>query len=470
MREIVSGNMLLPYENKDGLVRKQYMVYNMDVKQIICEKFNKHFSAFEQILIYGSGKMTECLIEDFPEQVCAVMDYAKIGEQVFGKQVLSFDEAKKSGVKVILIAARSANVKIIYDRIKDDCREHGFTVYDINGLLLSQAEIKTANKNYQEELVQLYAHFDMAGDSLAACLGNGNWAVFIAPLVYKFIHWIKEESARFDIILLSARDGFLLDLIQRTWTKFGLNSRYFYISRSSALLANIENESDIIEAMHYPFSGSASELLISRFFVKKPSERQREETDEQYVLRHGHEILENAKCQRRNLLKYIQNLECPQNMQVGFVDLVSQGSILKWLSKSVDWEITGLFLTKMQNEKNASLPIISMFEAKNEFDEAYGFMKDYFLIESVFSSYEPTVKCFDAQGNPEFYKEYRTKEQISSLATIHKEIVDFGRHLKDAAFDAILPESVDKIFSHSAYFDVDTTFTVAVDEFCGRLT
>ena len=446
------------------------MVYHMNEKQIICDKFKKNFLECGRIIIYGTGKMTGFLIEDFPEHIYAVMDHSKTGDIIHEKKVITFNEAKKSDVRIILIAARYANVKIIYERIKGDCKKHGFKVYDISGILLSKTDLETKSKKHKEELTRLYSCFGMADGSLEEHLRNGAPTVFVAPLIYKYLHWLKKESARYDIVLLSARDGYLLDIVQQAWANYRLNARYFYISRSSALLANMKNENDIIEAMHYPFSGNVRELLANRFLIKQPHDRRGGETDEKYVIGHINEILINSGHQRRNLLKYVESQNCSKNTKVGFVDLVSRGSIQKWLSKITDWNITGLYLAKIKNDENESLPIISMFDVENEYDDAYSFLKNYFLLESVFSSYEPTVKCFDVDGNPQFYKEFRTKQQISSLTKIHNEIVDFGKHMKDVAFDAISPETVDKIFGHSVYFDIDTTFTLAVDEFCGRLS
>ena len=92
-----------------------------------------------KIAIYGVGKNTRIILESFDsDNIVGLMDEVRKGDIIYGKRVITVEEAAALGVDAIIIVARASNVKIIYRRIKDACIKHSIKVYDINGNILRQ--------------------------------------------------------------------------------------------------------------------------------------------------------------------------------------------------------------------------------------------------------------------------------------------------------------------------------------------
>ncbi len=86
------------------------------------------------VAIYGLSASTEIIVHHYPHyHIVGLLDAAREGERVYGYPVLSMDEAVASGVQTIVIVARNSNVRIIFRRIEQSCRQAGIAVYDLQG-------------------------------------------------------------------------------------------------------------------------------------------------------------------------------------------------------------------------------------------------------------------------------------------------------------------------------------------------
>ncbi len=73
----------------------------------------------KRVAIYGIGINTKYILENHQaENLVGLMDAEKEGQQVYGYPVLSMQEAEKKADLIIIVARRAA-VRIIYNRIKD---------------------------------------------------------------------------------------------------------------------------------------------------------------------------------------------------------------------------------------------------------------------------------------------------------------------------------------------------------------
>jgi FMN phosphatase YigB (HAD superfamily) len=122
-------------------------VVSEEEKQYVLDSFAAHFGAFREkrIVIYGIGKNTRHIIEHFPGfNILGLMDETRTGA-IYGKTIVSKEEALAAGVEIIVIVARAGNVRIIHRRIAAFCDAHSVRVYDINGnpLRASRSETKT---------------------------------------------------------------------------------------------------------------------------------------------------------------------------------------------------------------------------------------------------------------------------------------------------------------------------------------
>lgn len=117
----------------------------MDEKAFVVNAFNNNFNEFKNsnIVIYGLGKNTKSVIEEcFDFNIVGLMDGTRTGETQWGLKILSEKELLDKDVKVIVIIATSANVPIIYKRIKKFSEQNGIDVFDINGEKLGKRKDK----------------------------------------------------------------------------------------------------------------------------------------------------------------------------------------------------------------------------------------------------------------------------------------------------------------------------------------
>ena len=112
-------------------------------KEYILTSFKNNFSRFSDmpLVIYGISKNTKYILDNFPDfNIAGLMDEVRTGDTVYGKPVISCEDALKHGVKAIIIVARASNTKIIYRRIAEFTAKSSIEVFDINGNLLSIEE------------------------------------------------------------------------------------------------------------------------------------------------------------------------------------------------------------------------------------------------------------------------------------------------------------------------------------------
>lgn len=105
-------------------------------KEYIIRCYKMYFAHFQdkKMVIYGIGKNTRIILENFTnENIVGLMDESRTGEWIYGKEIITMEEAVSRGTEIILIVARASNVNIIYRRISEVCAYHGIRIYDING-------------------------------------------------------------------------------------------------------------------------------------------------------------------------------------------------------------------------------------------------------------------------------------------------------------------------------------------------
>lgn len=130
------------------------MKKDMTERDYVTKAFRKHFinCKSNKIVIYGLGKNTQVLLQNFTEyQFAGLMDENYTGDVVYGKKVFSFAEVESEKADLILIMARQSNVQIIYHRIESFCRKNQIAVFDINGTELSKKRVM-CNKGYSDFL------------------------------------------------------------------------------------------------------------------------------------------------------------------------------------------------------------------------------------------------------------------------------------------------------------------------------
>ena len=113
-------------------------------QHLVAKAFQSGMADFRQepIVLYGIGKNTEAVLtltEGFSFVGLLDRDEENIGKTIYGQPVLSL-EASGEVSKLIVIIARMTITPIIYKRIRDFTREHGVSVYDYAGRLITDDE------------------------------------------------------------------------------------------------------------------------------------------------------------------------------------------------------------------------------------------------------------------------------------------------------------------------------------------
>ena len=340
-------------------------------------------------------------------------------DRAFGKKVLhigdsheaDYTAAKKNGIKSVKIDSRLD----VFEKSK------------------YSALLKYDNKPENRRVI---------GELLASDLALED---FIAPIIYKFVAWLKQCSCNFDIILLSARDGWLIDTVRKTIPAYSFPAVYFLVSRTAAVSAAVFSESDYDEVLEYPFSGTENEYFVKRFAMDK--------------IGNTADVIEHSEKMRRNYSKYFEGLNIPQGAKVGFMDLVSGGTCLKNLRKFLPCGVRGLYLAPIEDFSNHDAQDSFLYEEAEESN----ILKYYLMLEESLSSYEPTLKCFDENAKPVYFTEKRTDEQLESLKTMQNKILDYGKRTVDIDFTRVDLALCDEILGM-----IRDTAHIAEDEYCGR--
>ncbi|PWW08334.1 putative HAD superfamily hydrolase [Paenibacillus cellulosilyticus] len=385
---------------------------------------------------------------------------AELGIRVQSGHLLvscDFGVTKSNGLYSIL-RERFAGRTIVHigDNIEADI--HAAKSYGIEDTFHVQSALNMLEDSYANELLKYDATLNnrlMIGEFTSCQLNDpflfaatkGKFRVgspyemtysFVAPVVYRFFSWMiaKAKELKLERILLGARDGYIMERISQQVRKTIPDlpqTQYLYISRATAVLAGIHTDEDIVFAASLAYSGSMEDMLRSRFRLM-PVEIQRRENegDAAYVLKHRDAILREADIARKYYLQYWKTLGIPTGARVGFFDFVSSGTCQKALSNIVDCELQGLYFARIQSGGGykADIKIETLFEVRNIYESSWNLLDDYFFMENILTSFEPSLQAFDEAGRPVFATEHRTTEQLEYLQESQQALLDYFRETK----------------------------------------
>lgn len=189
--------------------------------------------------------------------------------------------------------------------------------------------------------------------------------LFFGPLILSYFIWLIKETRKDEVdkILFLAREGFSLEKLYSKIVKtFNVEkvpeAIYFKTSRRMALVPSIRTKEDIYEALENSFSGTLKELLFHRFGLVCEDEIGDKQITNlskevlQIIEKYEKEILEIAKEERKNYLKYIDSLKINNNKKIGLADTGVKGTIQYYLSKFIDAEFIGYYFTAYTGANN----------------------------------------------------------------------------------------------------------------------
>lgn len=314
--------------------------------------------------------------------------------------------------------------------------------------------------------------------------------LFMGPLVLKFCLWLIEKVRGEDVknILFSSRDGYIIKRVyeylrENCFSEEELpDAVYLYASRAAYVSMSLYGEEDIRFAYGLAYDGRPEEMLRERF---KLSEEEIEEYDEEkypdfwdYMKKHFDRILKKSALYREHFLEYILANHIEINEKSVYFDFVSSGTCQRCLQRVIRQPLKGYYFSYADSKYTRDI-----LDIEELFHNQFGCVNDSFLcnyylfLENIFTSAEPTLKEFGAQGKAVFMRESRTKEQLEELAEIHRGIMEFVRDIagvlnKNLA-GGFKKEIADRMFAY--VLDKNTEYRVdmkvngiLVDEFCRR--
>ena len=262
-------------------------------------------------------------------------------------------------------------------------------------------------------------------------INSGNMlGKYIAPLITEFILWLDNSTKQdgCNTVLLAARDG---SLIKKCCSYLEDGDRYIYFltSRSAAVISSLKSIDDIETLLKVPYTGSPEDMLKNRYLLSEDDIDIYNDADtlSDYVGYHADKIISNSKRMRENYDLYISRCNIDLKKNIAFFDFVSSGTAQLNLQKIMGRKLYGYYFINVydDNPEKRKLDIKAMggnglaFEIKNNLYDKYIFL------ENILTSEKPTLKEFDEFGNPVYFNEYRSGEQIQNIMDIHDSIVKY---------------------------------------------
>ncbi len=243
--------------------------------------------------------------------------------------------------------------------------------------------------------------------------------LFAAPIITDFVIWFDKMVEKYQIpnVWMGARDGYLLKKLY-DYLKKEEAAVYFLTSRTAAIRAGMESEEDIRYVADMNFTGRLAKQLAVRFGIET------ETAGKESLLDFEGAILERSAIVRKNYQKYIDRLNIQEGV-IAFFDFVAKGTTQMYLSKLMRYSLKGLYFLQLEENymKKYNLDIEAFYRA-DEKDKSSIF-EDYYILETILTSPEPSVNEFDADGEPVFTDETRNKEDIECVLEEQRGIYEY---------------------------------------------
>ena len=261
---------------------------------------------------------------------------------------------------------------------------------------------------------------------------------FYAPMVLEFIKYIDNSSKKDDNLLFLAREGYYLQDLYKYYVgktkKKEVNNLYFLASRKSTILPSIFKESDFEFILNNDYNGNIKTYFEKNleldyndddFEIELPKDKLKVL---EVLKKYKKDILEQSSKQRDNYIKYVKN--CIKNYEkknLVLVDLGYSGTIQYNLSKMLNKELSGLYLTNSSNVKKYKKNKLNFLFDNTSSD--YSSIYHYSLIlEYFFTAPFGQLQKFDLDGDdvvPIFNNESLDDDRVKNIDLIKKQIIDY---------------------------------------------
>lgn len=249
---------------------------------------------------------------------------------------------------------------------------------------------------------------------------------FCAPLIMDFVKWFEEKTRECNDcqIWLSARDGYLIKKIYEILYP-NRKTHYVLTSRTAAIRAGTLSEDDIAYVDDMKFGGNMDLCLKKRFGidVNKIDIKQIDDT-QQGILKYKEIIIGEAWKKYLNYKKYLKKI-CEKNKNILFFDFVAKGTCQFFIKKMVPNKIKGLYFLQLEPQymNDKQIQIESFFSEREKIKSTI--YQDYYILETILTSFSPSVNEFNISGEPIYAEETRLKEDLDCIYEVQSGILNY---------------------------------------------
>lgn len=269
---------------------------------------------------------------------------------------------------------------------------------------------------------------------------------YIAPLMLSLMEFIQEKANNKDQILFLAREGYNLQKLYQDYCAiFGvkeIKNAYFLASRRAVTNATIDTEKDLELLCQKIFEGK-----IKKFFEEVLGISYQEEDFEiklprdynlviKKVKKYKKQIFAKTELHKKNYLNYVnQNIKNYQKKDLCLVDLGYSGTIQYYLTKMLEQEVEGIYLTNSDTvkryTKKSKLNFCFDITAKEKYKKIY-----YYSLVLEFFLSAPTGQLigFENVGDKVeaiYNNEVMDEEKKKNIKKIYDSVLEFFKDIKE---------------------------------------
>lgn len=461
-------------------------------REDVCRLFRETVSEGKKVYIvsdtyYSKNKLTEIL------RKCGITEYADIlasSEYKTGKRQNLFDilRERERGKTCLHVGDDvAADVESAHDKGFETCRlPSGLELMESVGYLGLAGHMDTLSERlktgiFSARLFNSPFQFENEDKSIGIRDAYDVGYLLCGPLISDFVLWFYGQVKRQQIktIWFGARDGYL---IQKMYAHFMALRReedrsvYFLTSRVAAIRSGMESDKDIQYVDEMKFSGTLEESLKKRFGIDVKTIRDEKASGEEVGLRkYKKSILENAFHARNHYKRYIDQLG-KQEGEIAFFDFVAKGTTQMYVQRLVKNPLKGLYFLQLERDLMRSRGVDADSFYGGDETKTCAVFDDYYILETLLTSPDPSVSGFDEKGQPVYEEETRTDKDRMCVERAQRGILDyFKTYMKlcppsELRNDKELDEILLKLIHKVKILDMDFLSLVVEDPFFNRMT
>ena len=280
--------------------------------------------------------------------------------------------------------------------------------------------------------------------------------VLISPLLYDFLKFISEKTNKNSRLLFLSREGYNLVKLYNDFCDINnytkKESIYFLTSRKAAISATLDNDKDILNYINKDYKGSLSKFMKSNFDIDYFGEDMNIilpndlDTVKEIVFRYRDTIIKKSKDYKNNYLKYIDKTLKKNLNNIILIDLGYSGSIQYYLSKMLDRDLKGIYLTNTSSVKKHSDKSELLFAFDINDNKEYENIYHYSLLLEYFLSapYGQLQYFSEEKGKvkPIYNDEYLDEKKKENIEIIYEGAIEYIKTIK--LFNEIIDFSANK--------------------------